>query len=160
VIILGAGFDARAHRIPGIERTRVFELDLPQPQQLKRARLEQALGASPPHVTYVPIDFDRQPLQEALAAAGYQARARTLTIWEGVTQYITAEAVDATFRAIARTAGPGSEVVFTYIHQGIIDGTARSRWTSGCSPACGAAARRGSMAWTPRRWRTTWPSGA
>jgi len=43
-----------------------------------------------------------------------------------VTQYITAEAVDATLRYIYRNTATGSEVVFTYIHRGIIDGYKRS----------------------------------
>ena len=44
-----------------------------------------------------------------------------------MTQYITAQAVDRTFSFISSAASPGSQVVFTYIHRGIIDGTARSR---------------------------------
>jgi O-methyltransferase involved in polyketide biosynthesis len=43
-----------------------------------------------------------------------------------VTQYITAEAVDATFRYVSRAAAAGSQIVFTYIHRGIINGSARS----------------------------------
>jgi len=125
VVILGAGFDARAYRISGIEQTHVFELDLPEPQRLKQTLVAQILGELPPHVTYVPIDFDRQDLGSTLAAEGFQSGLRTFFICEGVTQYITEEAVDRIFRTIYVAAAKGSEVVFTYIQQGIIDGTAR-----------------------------------
>lgn len=37
VVILGAGMDTRAHRLPGMAAVPVHELDLPQVQRLKRA---------------------------------------------------------------------------------------------------------------------------
>ena len=126
VVILGAGFDSRAYRIPGIERARVFEVDHPDTQAWKQERLREIQGTLPAHVTFVPIDFDRQRLEDAMAAQGFRTGTKTFFVWEGVTQYITAEAVDATFRYVSQAAGAGSEVVFTYIHRGIIDGYARS----------------------------------
>ncbi|HEY63459.1 MAG TPA: SAM-dependent methyltransferase [Caldilineae bacterium] len=126
VVILGAGFDCRPYRIPGINQTRVFEVDRPIPLRLKQDRLRKAFGRLPPHITFVPIDFDRQSLDEAMDAAGFRAGARTFFIWEGVTQYITAEAVDAVLHYVARSAQAGNEIVFTYIHRGIIDGSART----------------------------------
>lgn len=126
VVILGAGFDSRAYRIPGIEQTSVFEVDHPAPQAKKQARLKRMLGTLPSHVTFVPIDFDQQELEDAMAATAFRTGARTFFIWEGVTQYITAEAVDATFRYVSRAAATGSEIVFTYIRRGIVDGSARS----------------------------------
>jgi methyltransferase (TIGR00027 family) len=127
VVILGAGFDTRPYRVPGVEETVVFEVDHPAAQALKRARLEHVLGGLPSHVTFVPIDFGRHRLGEALDTAGFQSDARTFFIWEGVTQYITGQAVDATLRYVSRSAGAGSKIVFTYIWQGIIDGSARSQ---------------------------------
>jgi O-methyltransferase involved in polyketide biosynthesis len=44
-----------------------------------------------------------------------------------VTQYITAEAVNDTLEFVSRAYGAGSEIVFTYIRQGIIDGSDRSK---------------------------------
>ncbi|HIJ64815.1 MAG TPA: class I SAM-dependent methyltransferase [Candidatus Hydrogenedentes bacterium] len=123
--ILGAGFDSRAYRIPGADRIPVFEIDHPSTQVWKRARLERMHGELPAHVTFVPIDFERQELGEEMAAAGFQTGAKTFVIWEGVTQYIPAEAVDATFRYISRVVAPGSRIVFTYIHRGLIDGSVR-----------------------------------
>jgi methyltransferase (TIGR00027 family) len=126
VVILGAGFDTRPYRIPGVEKTEVFEVDHPAAQQRKKARVEHVMGGLPSYVTFVPIDFDREPLGEALDRAGFRSTARTFFIWEGVTQYITSEAVDSTLRTVSRIAPAGSEIAFSYIWQGIIDGSARS----------------------------------
>lgn len=126
VVILGAGFDTRPYRLPRVEQTQVFEVDHPDAQTRKRARLNHVLGGLPGHVTFVPVDFDRQRLGPAMAASGFRPDARTFFIWEGVTQYITREAVDATLRYASRIPGAGSQIVFTYIWKGIIDGSARS----------------------------------
>jgi methyltransferase (TIGR00027 family) len=125
VVILGAGFDSRAYRLPGLAQTRVFEVDHPATQGEKRRRLARRLGALPPHVTLVPVDFTTDTLEAALARSGYRADARTFFILEGVTHYLPAEAVDVLFRYVARHAGPGSQMVFTYIHRGALDGSAR-----------------------------------
>jgi len=127
VVILGAGFDWRPYRIPDIEHAQVFEVDLPAVQALKRKSLLKYCSKIPSHVTLVPVDFNNQDLADQLYAAGFESGRRTFFIWEGVTQYITAQAVDRTFSFISSAASPGSQVVFTYIHRGIIDGTARSR---------------------------------
>ncbi len=125
VVSLGAGFDTRAYRIPGIEKTGFFEVDLPEPQSFKREYLIKELGVITPNVTYVPIDFDQQSISDEMENAGYQEGTRTFFIWEGVTQYITAEAVDATLRFAARSA-LGSQIAFTYIESRIVDGSERS----------------------------------
>jgi methyltransferase (TIGR00027 family) len=123
VVILGAGFDSRAYRIPDIDQTHVIEVDHPFTQEWKKGRLKHMLGKLPSHVTFVPIDFDRQYLDNTLQKTGFRTGAETFFIWEGVTQYITPEAADATFRYIADSTGPGSEIVFTYIDSRIIDGS-------------------------------------
>jgi methyltransferase (TIGR00027 family) len=131
VVILGAGFDSRAYRIDGMNQVRVFEIDLPGTRKLKQMRLEQVLGAVPENVTLIGIDFDKQNLDEGLNAAGFQEGTRTLFIWEGVTQYITAEAVDNTLKFVSTVSGAGSAIIFTYVRRGVIDGTDRPEWFGG-----------------------------
>ena len=143
VVNLGVGFDTRAYRISGIDQTHVFEVDQPVPLAWKQSRLQQVLGSPPPHVAFVPIDFNEQKLEDALTTAGFRNGAKTFFIWEGVTQYITAEAVDATFRYVSRATAPGSEIVFTYIHRGIVDGSARSE----TDEIFVSATQRGGMPW-------------
>ena len=126
VVILGAGFDCRPYRIEGIQHVDVYEVDLPATQRLKQERLRAALGRLPDHVVYVSTDFNERQLGESMASAGYDPGGRTFFIWEGVTQYITKQAMNATFRYVARAARPGSEIIFTYVHRGIVQGWARS----------------------------------
>jgi methyltransferase (TIGR00027 family) len=128
LVILGAGFDSRAYRIAGMDQVQVFEVDLPGTRKLKQIRIEKVLGAVPGNVTLVGINFDQQQLDDILIAAGFQNGKRTLFIWEGVTQYITAEAVNNTLEFVSGYSGVGSAIVFTYVYQGIIDGTHRPEW--------------------------------
>ena len=124
VVILGAGFDSRAYRIPGIAWTRVFEVDQPLTQAEKKRVIARRLGALPTHVTFVPIDFSTHTLDSVMPAAGFRRDARTFFICEGVTHYLSAGDVDTLFRYVAGNAPAGSEMVFTYIHRTMLDGTA------------------------------------
>jgi methyltransferase (TIGR00027 family) len=123
VVILGAGFDSRAFRTPGIARARVFEVDHPATQAVKRSRLERMLGRLSDHVVFVPIDFLRQELDGTLRAAGYRREALTFFIWEGVTPYLSDETVRATLLFVSRSSAPGSRIVFTYLQRGILEGS-------------------------------------
>jgi methyltransferase (TIGR00027 family) len=123
VLILGAGYDSRAYRIPGIERARVFEVDHPDTQARKRELLGRQGTGLAERVTFVSVDFDRQSLAERLEDAGFRRGALTFVIWEGVSEYLRAEAVDATLAYLARATAPGSEIVFTYLDLALLDGT-------------------------------------
>lgn len=120
VVLLGAGLDSRAYRIPGADSVRFFDVDQPAVQHDKRARLARHLGVLPAHVRFVPIDFDRQDLAAELAAAGYDGATRTLFIWEGVTQYISRAALEATPGYVGSTA-VGNQLAFSYVLQRFID---------------------------------------
>lgn len=128
VVILGAGFDTRAYRTSSMDGVQVFEVDLPGTRKLKQIRVEKVLGAVPENVTLIGMNFDRENLDEILSAGGFQKGKRTLFIWEGVTQYITAEAVKNTLEFVSAVSGVGSAIVFTYVRQGIIDGSDRPEW--------------------------------
>jgi len=124
VVIFGAGFDCRAYRIPGIERARVFEVDQPATQIRKHDVVRQRLGALPPHVALVAIDFNVQTLGDVMPSFGYRRDAQTFFICEGVIHYLSGEAVDTLFRYVARNASAGSQMVFTYIHRAALGGPA------------------------------------
>ncbi len=85
VVILGAGFDCRAYRIPGIDRVRAFEVDHPATQPRKREIVTRRLGALPPHATLGPVDLTTQKLEAVMPGAGYRGGARTFFICEGLT---------------------------------------------------------------------------
>ena len=122
VVNLGAGMDTRVFRIPGVEKVQYFELDFPDSQKAKKSYIEKKVGELPSNVSFVPIDFNNQDIGEELQKAGYVLSSRTLFIWEGVTQYISCEAVDNTLEYVARAA-KGSRIVFTYVLQSFLDGT-------------------------------------
>jgi methyltransferase (TIGR00027 family) len=116
VVILGAGFDTRAYRIPGIEKAQVFEVDHPATQAVKLKRLEKVIDPLPDHVTFVPVDFNTQTLGERLPANGYNEQGKTLFIWQGVTMYLTPEGIDSTLAFITNHSGPESAVIFDYFY--------------------------------------------
>ena len=123
LVILGAGYDSRAYRLPGCARVDVFEVDHPDTQAVKRRVLTGALGQLPAHVRFVAVDFDHDYLVTALDRAGFRAGRPTFVLWEGVASYLTPEAVDATVRWAHDATGEHSELAFTYVHRGLIDGT-------------------------------------
>jgi len=122
VVNLGAGMDTRAFRIPGIENIQYFELDSPELQKVKRSYIDKKIGELPSNVSLVPIDFNSQDLGEELKKAGYALSSKTLFIWEGVTQYISKEAVDNTLKYVAQ-ASTGSSIVYTYVLESFINGS-------------------------------------
>jgi methyltransferase (TIGR00027 family) len=134
LVILGAGYDSRPYRLSGARTVRVFEVDLPATQAAKRRVVTEVLGAVPAHVSFVPVDFDREPLAQAMAAAGLATGKRTFFLWEGVVAYLSAEAVDATMRWAGGVSGSGSVLAFTYVHRGLLDGSIRfphaDRWVA------------------------------
>jgi methyltransferase (TIGR00027 family) len=117
LVILGAGFDSRPHRLPSLTGVRVFEVDHPATQAWKR----RTVGPRHDRVTYVAIDFLRERLDDRLAEAGLAQGLRTLFLWEGVTNYLDAGAVDATLRTVARLGG---RLLFTYVDRALLDGSA------------------------------------
>ncbi|MCD2192710.1 SAM-dependent methyltransferase [Actinomycetospora endophytica] len=123
LVILGAGYDSRPYRLSGCAHVRVFEVDHPDTQAVKRRVLARVLGQLPAHVHFVAVDFDHDDLAEALDRAGFRTGRPTFVLWEGVASYLTPEAVDATVRWAHDATGTPSELAFTYVHRGLIDGT-------------------------------------
>lgn len=122
VIVLGAGLDTRAYRLARRAEIPVFEVDMPENIERKAAAVERVLGGTPLSVHLVPVDFEHDDLAAELAKHGYRGESRTFFVWEGVTQYLTEDAVRATFSYL-RSAAAGSRLVFTYVQRDFIDGT-------------------------------------
>ena len=120
LVILGAGFDTRPYRLPGIEHVQVLEVDLPSVQEDKKKKLEKHFGRLPEHVTFVPIDFDTQSLEDVLPWTAFDPASPAVFVWEGVTQYIPEEAVRRTLAFVGKSA-PGSTLIFTYVLKSVIE---------------------------------------
>jgi methyltransferase (TIGR00027 family) len=120
LVLLGAGFDARAFRMPEIaaHHARVYEIDLADQLDAKRRLLAAAGVALPDWIAYVPSDFTAPDFEQALAhsleARGFRRDRGSLFVWEGVTTYIGVAAVDRSLRFVAAFGGPGSGVVFDF----------------------------------------------
>jgi methyltransferase (TIGR00027 family) len=114
LVILGSGLDGRAFRMPELRDTVVFEVDHPDTQRDKRARLE-GLTALAREVRFVPVDFTRDDLESALAAAGPVPSEPTHWLWEGVVMYLTRAEVEATLEVVTRRSAPGSRLTIAYV---------------------------------------------
>ena len=124
LVNLGAGFDSRPYRLDRLEeKVTVFEVDHPATQKWKIRKVKRAIGAIPGHVRYVPIDFNREDLLQVLLRSGYEKDRKSLFIWEGVTPYLTPEAVDETLDFVAKNSGVGSSIIFSYVIRSVVDGT-------------------------------------
>jgi methyltransferase (TIGR00027 family) len=119
VVVLGAGLDARAERLDALVGARVFEVDHPSTHRYKEERLQRAgVRRRVAGVARVPIDFERDRLDEALRRAGLDPAARSFWIWEGVTVYLTPEAIAATLQAVGALSPAGSRIAVTYTRPG------------------------------------------
>ncbi|WP_437285039.1 class I SAM-dependent methyltransferase [Sorangium sp. So ce406] len=129
LVVLGAGLDSRAMRLPELAGVQVFEVDHPATQRYKVERLASLArpggGATAPGAAAAPelkagglahvgVDFERDRLDEALLSAGFRPAEPAFWIWEGVTPYLTREAVEGTLRLTAALSAPGSRIAVTY----------------------------------------------
>ena len=110
-VILGAGYDSRAHRLELPSSLRIFEVDQPEVSDIKLSKLPKELPNSE-NVTYVDVDFSHQSLTERLMDAGFEIGKSTLFTLEGVSQYITKEAVSSSIKEMAALTKDTSSIFF------------------------------------------------
>jgi methyltransferase (TIGR00027 family) len=122
VVLLGAGFDARAARLarPGV---RFFEVDHPATQAEKRARLAELAGYPVDAAAFVSCDFESgQDFVDQLSAAGFDTGSPAVILWEGVVAYLSEEAVRATLRRVAEALHADSPIYFDYVGRRLAEG--------------------------------------
>ncbi|HEX7745103.1 MAG TPA: class I SAM-dependent methyltransferase [Micromonosporaceae bacterium] len=149
VVIVGAGLDDRAWRMPELSDVEVFEVDHPASQRDKRSRVEglQPLARS---VRFVPVDFTRERLDTALQSAGHRPEEATTWIWEGVVPYLTRTEVAATVQALSGRSAAGSRLVVNYLSPSLSAAFGRLlAW------AMTATARKRSL-WADEPRRSSW----
>ena len=110
-VILGAGYDSRAHRLELPSSLKIFEVDQPEVSDNKLAKLPKELPNSD-NVNYVNIDFSYQSLTEQLIGAGFDQKKSTIFTLEGVSQYITKEAVSSTIKELASLTRDTNSIFF------------------------------------------------
>jgi methyltransferase (TIGR00027 family) len=122
LVVLGAGFDTRAHRFSELLKdAMVIELDYGATQEYKKRRVEAALGGAPANVVYAPIDFARESLGEVLHRTGFQPGRKTYYICEGLSMYVPEEGMKETLRTIAAGSAPGSALLLEYLNRGALE---------------------------------------
>jgi methyltransferase (TIGR00027 family) len=146
VVLLGAGFDCRAHRELLRPAPVFLEVDRPEIQARKRRLLRDRAGDG---VRYAPCDFEAGSVAESLRKAGFRPDQPSFFLWEGVTNYLSPGAVDDVLGFVSSTA-PGSVLLFTYVDRRILEqpggyagsrmlrwilGRSRESWTFGIAPA-------------------------
>jgi methyltransferase (TIGR00027 family) len=109
VVILAAGLDSRAYRLPWPDQTTIFELDRPQVLDFKREVLAEQ-GAKPnAERREVAIDL-REDWPQALRGSGFDANKPSAWIAEGLLIYLPATAEQQLFTGIDALAAPASHV--------------------------------------------------
>ncbi len=96
VILLGAGMNSLAGRLPVGSNITIWEVDLPDAQAFKIKSCNQSTGYPVKNAAYVPFDFlsSLGGLTIKLTQAGWNPMKPTLFVWMGVTYYLPVEAVD------------------------------------------------------------------
>jgi methyltransferase (TIGR00027 family) len=113
-VILAAGLDARAYRLPWPDATAVYELDQPEVIAFKSDTLA-GLGTEPGcDRRAVAVDL-RDDWPKALLDNGFDPTQPTAWIAEGLLIYLPPEAQDLLFDRIDELSAPGSRVACEHI---------------------------------------------
>lgn len=124
VVILGSGLDTRAARLAHAG-VRFFEVDQAASLADRRRRIAALADYPAEAATQVACDFERDDFLERLLAAGFDAEAPAVIVWEGVSYYLGEPAVRATLGRIATGCHPRTAVLFDLVGKKMAEGSAR-----------------------------------
>ncbi len=122
VIVFGAGYDCRALRLQLKKRVQFVEIDHPDFQAEKRDTLSKNPGKNGMEamINYVPVDLLTQDLDHVIPQIFQQGHYKTMFIWEGVTNCLTAPIAPKAFEYF-KTFQPGTIIVFTYVDKEVLE---------------------------------------
>ncbi|WP_292989013.1 class I SAM-dependent methyltransferase [Mycobacterium sp.] len=109
VVILASGLDSRAYRLDWPTGTTVYEIDQPKVLEYKAATLAAHDATPSADRREVAIDL-RQDWPAALVAAGFDPKAPTAWLAEGLLMYLPADAQDRLFTQVGELSAPGSRI--------------------------------------------------
>lgn len=112
-VICGAGMDSFVFRNenPDIQ---IYELDHPDTQRYKLARIKELEWHIPENARYVPIDFATDDMTEVLKSAGFNKSLPTFFAILGVTYYLTLPVFEQTIEKISSISENGNRLVFDF----------------------------------------------
>ena len=119
-VILGAGYDSRANRLNLPPSLKIFEVDQPEVSDIKLSKLPKDLP-NIENICYVNVDFSYQSLSQQLIAAGFDQNKSTIFTLEGVSQYISKEAVSSTVKELAKITKDSRSIFFMSYVDELID---------------------------------------
>lgn len=115
-VVVGAGLDSFAlRRTDLVPPLRVFEIDRPAMQEVKRGRVRDAGVAPPTGLHFVPADLERTSVMEALSHSPFDPGNPAILSFLGVTYYLSPETLAESARSIASGVAPGSRLVLDYM---------------------------------------------
>lgn len=113
VVLLAAGLDSRAFRLPWPAGVRLFEIDLPDVTGFKETVLARQDAKPACERTVIPADL-RGPWPARLAAAGFEPAARTAWLAEGLLLYLTAGEAIRLLADTGELSAPDSRLSFEH----------------------------------------------
>jgi methyltransferase (TIGR00027 family) len=119
-VILAAGLDARAWRLPWNDGTTVYEIDQPKVLAFKTETLRSRKTDPAARYVAVPVDL-RQDWPKALLEAGFDPDEPTAWAAEGLLPYLPAAGQDLLFERITGLSAKGSRIAIEAFGAGFFD---------------------------------------
>ncbi|MBO0681507.1 SAM-dependent methyltransferase [Mycolicibacterium sp. S2-37] len=142
VVIVAAGLDARAWRLPWISNTTIFEIDHPGVLQFKADALSEH-GDTPSVQRYVPVPADlTDGWDAALRDAGFDAAEPTAWAIEGLLPHVE-DGPQLLFDRIHELSAPTSRVAVEAVGSGVIRWLAERGWEAKTTTAQELMTRHG-----------------
>ncbi|MGL4766995.1 MAG: class I SAM-dependent methyltransferase [Formosimonas sp.] len=121
-VLIGAGFDSFLLRKgQKYGALKIFEVDHPSTQQLKLQQIAAAGRTLDEGICFLPADLSKEQLSDVLLTSVFNNNVKTFFSWLGVSMYLSREANRKALQTIAACAPVGSQLVFTYLDQGVFD---------------------------------------
>ena len=154
VVLVTAGMDTRAFRLPLPAEVIVFELDLPDLLAEKQAILDRHHAEPRCHRIIVPVDLTNDDWPHALTIAGYSSAAPVVFVAEGLSWYLTKDENARLLDLLASLAAPESRLGFDIVTQDTLENPAEAqffkfaaslgiRWQFGTNDPAGFLAAHG-----------------
>jgi methyltransferase (TIGR00027 family) len=119
-VILAAGLDARAWRLPWVDGSVVYEIDQPKVLAFKAETLHAHDAEPSARYVQVPVDL-RQDWPKALREAGFDPSEPTAWAAEGLLPYLPADGQDLLFERIQQLSAKGSRIGVESFGAGFFD---------------------------------------
>jgi methyltransferase (TIGR00027 family) len=158
IVLLAAGLDTRAFRLPWPHGVRLYELDLPEVLTFKDRALAERAAVAGCHRQTLPVDL-RDDWTAALQRAGLHRGEPTAWLAEGLLTYLSAEEAASLLARVGALSAPGSRLALESGSPGTDPMSVQARqspamqpyarlWRGGLPDASGWLTEHG---WQPRK---------